>query len=107
MTDLYGVRETFPLTAEMKKAQESVTRTVDWTQVHRITRLRLLSDPGFPAWDVSYCTGVMEDGEVVAVSLPFHQLPKRGFRRAIVEYAKRDGIFAKGIGILDNVSTLC
>ena len=81
-------------------------RTVDWTEPGlRVTRLRLLSDPGFPAWDVSYCWGMIGD-EFVEVRLPFDQLPKRGFRRAIVEYAKEDGVYARGLGILDNVSTL-
>lgn len=34
--------------------------TVDWTskRLKKITRLRLLSDPGFPMYDVSYCYGV-------------------------------------------------
>lgn len=79
---------------------------VEWTEPGlKITRLRLLSDPGFPVWDVSYCHGVL-DGEPVNVLLPFSQLPKRNLRSAIIEYAKRDRLFAKGIGILDNISTL-
>lgn len=71
-----------------------------------MTRLRLLSDPGHPVWDVSYCHGVNSDGKACEVELPFDQLPKKGMRRAIVWYAKKDGIFAKGLGILDNISTL-
>jgi hypothetical protein len=90
-------------------ADYSFARTVDWTEQHlRITRLRLLSDRGFPAWDVSYCHGVLcHTGELVRVSLPFSQLPKRGFKRAIVEHAKRDGLYAHGLGVLSNISTLC
>ena len=81
--------------------------TVPWNiKGLRITRFRLLSDPGFPVWDVSYCHGQL-DGEPVDVELPFFQLPKRGWRKAVVEYAKRDGVYAKGIGIFENVSTLC
>lgn len=84
-------------------------RTVDWTEPHlRITRLRLLSDPGLGFWDVSYCHGTLaHTGEYVRVDLPFSQLPKRGFRRAIVEYAIRDGVHARRLGALDNLSTLC
>lgn len=89
-------------------AQWADARTVDWTEPHlRVVRLRLLSDPGFPAWDVSYCHGVLAStGEHVRVELPFSQLPKRGFRKAIVDYAKRDGLYARGLGVLDNISTL-
>lgn len=82
-------------------------RTVDWTTKGLyVTRLRLLSDPGFPAWDVSYVHGYIGK-EPVRVQVPFLQLPKRGLRAAIVQAAIKDGIFAKRIGILDNISTLC
>lgn len=88
--------------------QWSGARTVDWSEPHlRITRLRLLSDPGLPWWDVSYCHGhLCHTGEKVRVSLPFSQLPKRGYRRAIVGYAIADGVHARRIGALDNISTL-
>jgi hypothetical protein len=84
-------------------------RTVDWTEPHlRVTRLRLLSDPGLPWWDVSYCHGVLcHTHEFVRVELPFSQLPKRGFKWAIVQHAKRDRIYAHQLGVLTNISTLC
>ena len=98
-------------------------RTVYWTEKNlRITRLRLLSDPGIPFWDVSYCDGVIlhEDGtrEPVMVSLPFSQLARTSrylgqLRRApslarqIIEYGKKDGVFVKRLGVLDVISTLC
>ena len=71
-----------------------------------VTRLRLLSDPGFPAWDVSYCWGEL-DGRPVQVILPFSQLPKRGVTRRIISWAKHDGVYAKALGILDNISCCC
>lgn len=71
----------------------------------RITRLRLLTERGFPLLDVSYCHGEL-DGKTVRVQLPFHQLPRKGTHRAIIEHAKRDGVFAKGTGILDAISIL-
>lgn len=38
-----------------RHAQEGGIETVDWTEPGlEITRLRLLSDPGFPLLDVSY-----------------------------------------------------
>ena len=77
------------------------TESVYWTEPGlKIIRLRLLSDPGFPAWDVSYCHGLL-NGEPVDVQLPFFQLPKgRGkIQAAIIAYAKKDKLFAKGTGI--------
>ena len=102
-----GARETAGLVdgASYHRQREGV-REVDWTEPGLyVTRLRLLSDPGFPVWDVSYCDGEIGD-EMVAVRLPFHQLPKRGWKHAIVEEAIRAGVHAKRLGILENVSTL-
>lgn len=83
-----------------------IERTVPWTEPGlKITRLRLLSDPGLPTWDVSYCHGLVGD-EPVRVQLPFFQLPKAGLKRAIVEAAKADGLFAKATGIFEALATL-
>lgn len=83
-----------------------IERAVDWTTPGlRVTRLRLLTDPGFPMWDVSYCHGMIGD-EPVRVVLPFGQLPKGRVSSAIIEHAKRDGVYAKRLGILDAISTL-
>ena len=82
-----------------------IKRAVPWTMNGlKVTRLRLVSNKGFPFWDVSYCHGFIGD-EPVRVALPFGQLPKQGTWHAIVEAAKRDNVFAKGLGILDCVST--
>lgn len=80
--------------------------TVDWSdgRLAKVVRLKVVTDPGFPYVDVSYCYGELKDGTKVRVRLPFHQLPKRGMRRAIVEYAKTDGVHAKGLGILDEIA---
>lgn len=87
--------------------QNLTEETVEWTdpQLARVTRLRLLSDPGFPVWDVSYCFGQLKNGAHVRVSLPFDQLPKGGITRAIIAYAKRDRVYAKGLGVLSAIST--
>lgn len=77
-------------------------RTVYWTAKGlKITRLRLLSDPGFPMWDVSYCEGKIGN-EFVIVSLPFFQLPKKAIKKTIVAAAIKDNVYAKGLGILDD-----
>ena len=86
--------------------------TLDWAdpRLAKITRLRLLSDAGFAAWDVSYCHGITTDDRPCDVELPFHQLPRgRGgvLNRAIIAHAQASGVYAKGLGIFDNaISTL-
>ena len=87
---------------------DSLEGSVDWDDkdLVKITRLRLLSDPGYPAWDVSYCFGQLRDGTNVRVSLPFSQLPKRDVIGTILKYAKRDKVYAKGLGIFENISRL-
>jgi hypothetical protein len=100
--------ETNPITKADRELMEKAEITVDWNdpRLGRISRLRLLTDPGFPMWDVSYCYGLLKDGTPVKVGLPFDQLPRRGMREAIVKWAKRDKVYAKGIGIFDALSTL-
>ena len=103
----YGCNETNPMTPG--EHAETLVGHVHWDSpaLARITRLRLLSDPGYPAWDVSYCYGRTHKGEKVIVCLPFSELPKRNMRKAIVAHAKRDGVYAKGLGLFEAISTLC
>jgi len=85
--------------------QDGGVDKVDWTAPGlTITRLRLLSDPGFPAWDVSYCHGVL-NGRHVDVELPFSQLPKFKMKAALYKEAQKTGKFIKGL--FDSISTLC
>lgn len=109
--NVYGTRETNGLVdgqAYHAARKDAPAGKVSWTTPGlRITRLRLLSDPGFPAWDVSYCHGKL-DGKDVDVELPFSQLRKHGksISSQIVGYAIRDGINAKRIGALGAISKL-
>ena len=82
--------------------------TVDWADpaLAQITRLRLLTEPGFPMYDVSYCWGALHDGTKVEVQLPFHQLPRKNMRGAIIEAAKQDRVYASGLGLFDALSIL-
>ena len=93
------------LTEEQRRAHKihASGPVVDWADpgLARIVRLRLLGEAGYPAWDVSYCMGVMSDGRRCMVSLPFSRLPRRRWKAAICEYAKADGVFAKGLGVFD------
>lgn len=107
----YGARETNGLADKgerdaMLRAQGGPIVAWNSPELARVTRLRLLSDPGYPEWDVSYCVGEMKDGTPCRVDVPFRSLPRRGMVRAIIDHAKRDGVYAKRLGILDNISTL-
>lgn len=74
---------------------------LDDPRLARIARLRLLSDPGFPFWDVSYCYGVLKDGTRVRVTLPVHQFSKRALKKEIVDMCREVGVYAKGLGLFD------
>lgn len=73
----------------------------------KITRLRLISDPGFPFWDLSYCYGELKDGTPVEVILPRYQFSKRRMKFEIVEMFDELGLHAKKMGAFDALSTLC
>lgn len=92
-----------------QQVTHQIEETVSWKdpRLARIIRLRLISDPGFPVWDLSYCHGELKDGTPVRVDLPFYQVPKRRMMSFILDHAKKDGVFAKGLGLFDAISTLC
>jgi hypothetical protein len=113
MSNLYGTSETNPLPAS---GHPEIKGRVYWDnpRLARITRLRLLSDPGFPMWDVSYCHGQLDDGTYVDVDLPFSQLAKTpgrwgtgALQKDIIRHARRDKVYAKGLGVFNAISTLC
>jgi hypothetical protein len=100
----YGAQEVNTLSEAQRATQGSATKSVNWTTKGLcITRLRLLSDVGFPVWDVSYCYGEL-NGETVKVNLPFYQLPKYNMRKALFDEAKATGVFIRGL--FNSISTL-
>lgn len=109
--NVYGAVEVNGLApGEQQRLLDELDGEVDWTEKGlRIVRLRMLTDPGFPLYDVSYIYGRTADGKLVRVRVPFFQLTKRKWKSEIIEHAKRDGVYAKGLGIFDDgvVSTLC
>lgn len=48
------------------------------SQLKKVVRIRLLSDPGYPFWDVSYIWGILNDGTPVRITPPetFTQIQK-------------------------------
>lgn len=111
------VREDNPLTdaaayhAERAESEVAVTLRDLADQGGRITRLRLLTEvwPGRGRLaDVSYIHGRLADGTPVRVIDPAGHLdsfgmPMRagGVQRRLVEWAKAEGVYAKGVGLLD------
>jgi len=93
--------------------KEEVKGTVPWTNkyLHDV-RLRLLSEAFHPVWDISYCLGYLGEGfeNKVRVTLPFSSVPKGTSqnrvspRMFIIQEARKAGVYAKGIGILDGLS---
>ena len=101
--DNYGAVETNSITEEHKRIRAAANETVELAdkRLARITRLRLVTDPGFPLFDLSYCYGRLTDGTDVRVRLPQWQFPRKGLTRALVEMCKAEGRYAKGLGLLD------
>lgn len=84
---------------------------VSWQdrRLKRITRLRLVSDPGHPYWDCSYIYGQLRNGDPVHVHNPFlpGELTKRTLRNDIIQAARHDGVYAKGLGVFEALALLC
>jgi hypothetical protein len=113
--NVYGAREVNGLADPQeyhRRVTQNAKRTVCWKDpdLLKIIRLRMVSDPGFPWYDITYCHGMMKDGEYVKVDLPFDRLFKAkqygSLSRQIIAYAKKDGVYARRLGILEAVSTL-
>lgn len=108
----YGVREINPITDDIKRMRDEAWDNnihLDWNSPYlkNITRLRLLSDPGFPVWDVSYCYGVTTDGKACRVALPFSQVPKKNMYPWLRKQAEKAGLKLYKVLPMGTVSTLC
>lgn len=79
---------------------------MDDPRLKKITRFRMISDPGFPFWDVSYIYGEMKDGRLCQVINPFYELPKKGWKKVLIDYGKKKGIYMKGLGIFNAIASL-
>lgn len=88
------------MTARAEREERS-SRTVCWSDpgLKKLIRLRFVSTPKFPFMDVEEVVGRMRDGRLVMVQLPFAQLPRRHYLGALMDYARRDGVYLEGLGI--------
>ena len=98
----YGVNETNPLwTSEVTHETIEEHVTLSDPRLVRITRLRLLTEPGYPYYDISYCYGKLADGTHARVQIDEMHLSRRNPKGDLIAIAKRAGRFAKGLGLLD------
>lgn len=99
----YGVNETNPIWAS-EVTHETIEEHVSLgdPRLERITRLRLLTEPGYPYFDISYVYGVLKDGRHCRIDgAPMH-LGRKTIKRDLIEWAKEEGAYAKGLGLLDD-----
>tara|TARA_R100001443_G_scaffold112958_1_gene127087 strand:+ start:321 stop:584 length:264 start_codon:yes stop_codon:yes gene_type:complete len=82
--------------------------TLYWNDknLKQITKLRFISTKGYRWWDLSYCLGIDYDGKEVNVSVPFCHIPKGkgNINRHILDWAKDDGVYVKGLNIFNVIS---
>jgi hypothetical protein len=99
----YGVNETNPLWAsEVTHKTIEVHCSLGDPRLERITRLRLLTEPGYPYFDISYVYGVLKDGRHCRIDgAPMH-LGRKTLKRDLIAWAKEEGAYAKGLGLLDD-----
>jgi len=65
----------------------------------KITRLRIFKEAG--RYDISYCHGTLPNGQVVSIQ-PMHIfVPIRQFKGELIAWARSEGVYAKGCGLLD------
>lgn len=74
----------------------------DKIRVRHLVRVRLLTDPGCPVWDISYVWALGEGHKnPVRVDMPHHQLPRQGMTRALVEMFTQEKRHAKSMGLFE------
>lgn len=106
----YGVRETNPLGPEGHDWSRFADGAMTLAQLQaaggRVSRLRMLTEPGTPFLDVSYVHGVLPNGQQVHINLQDSPHLRKGrgsepYMSDMIGWAKREGVYGKAIGMLD------
>lgn len=103
----YGVNETNPLwssEATHENVDFDIHVTLGSPEVARVVRLRLLTDPGYPFFDISYCYVLLKDGRYARLSDTPMSLPRKGLKGALIQWAREEGVNAKALGLLDDAN---
>jgi hypothetical protein len=107
----YGVREDNNI-ADAQYTHEAVDYSegnvpLSDPRLVRIDRIRLLTDPGCPFYDLSYCWGTLRDGRHVRVDLGRYQFARsrggqgKSLKGQLVECAREAKRHAHGLHMLD------
>jgi len=105
----YGANETNGLVdGQAYHAQVDYSRRYSLREVSdlggKITRVRLLTEKIQGQWfcDVSYIHATLPDGQTVDVFNGLNNLmPRRTLKAEMIAWAKREGVYAKGIDLLN------
>lgn len=100
----YGVEQTNGIedvTAWQQFIAEAGHTHLGDPQLAKITRLRLLTEPGYPYFDISYCYGELKNGQAVRIDGAPRHLSRRTPKGDLIAWAKSEGAYAKGLGLLD------
>jgi len=98
-----GANETNPLwMSEVRHDTVEVHCTLGDSRLARITRLRLLTDPGCPFFDISYVYGVLKDGRHCRIDGAPQSLRRRNLKGDLIAWAREEGVNAKALGLLDD-----
>lgn len=102
--EAYGVQATGEVVTSEYHDQVSYTDEMTLAQVAKaggkITRLRVLREGRY--CDISYCHATLPGGKIVPVRVTggighlFY-----GLKGSLIEWAKEEGVYAKGLGLLD------
>lgn len=101
-TEVNGLSEVMSEAEAQEYRSAPLVPLADRDAVHKITRLRLITSPGAPVWDISYVWGVSRDGKKVRVDMPEWQLPRQGrgaWSSALLAMFQEQGRFAKAMGL--------
>lgn len=96
---LYGVQESNPLTSgDYHEIERDIVYFDELKKSDKIVlnRLRLVTDAGFPRYDVSYIYVTVNGKKSELCDFP-SQLPKRGYKKYLVDVCKEQGIFIKDL----------
>ncbi len=102
--------ESNPITPAHKAHRDAANETVNLSdpQLAKITRLRLISDPGDPRLDLSYCYGTLRDGTPVRVRLPWYQFTKANLHKELVQMCKEANVYGVRLNIFGSeVVSIC
>ena len=100
----YGVQETNGIPDGYTFDRQEVTLSELAEKRGKITRVRLLTErwPSGRMADVSYIHGVLGDGTPVRIRETYHCSGLlRTMKKQFIDWAKEEGVYAKGLGLLD------